>query len=130
MRRGWVSLVRLGVVILLLGGFAVGIAQLLPAVPAAQATASAQDDDDLGTVVQQMATTRQQASDRYARFNAALQRRVDQVTSAWHSVASTLGRMTLAEQIATALTLPVSLFGLANAPKGARILRRRLPTLS
>jgi hypothetical protein len=106
MRRGWLSFTRLGVVILLLCGFAVGIAQLLPAVPAAQATASAQDGDDLGTVVQQMATTRQRASDRYARFDAAIQRRIDQVTSAWHAVAATIGRMTLAEQIASGLALP------------------------
>jgi hypothetical protein len=126
MRPASLLLLRLAIVLVLLSGSLAGLAQLLPSVPDAQTAVAKRDDEDLGTVVEQMAAEREQAADRYARLSAAIQRRLDRLAAPWHRVGATVAAMSLAQRLAAVLGLALSLLSLRFLPFVPRPVRRRM----
>jgi hypothetical protein len=125
-RRLWLSLFRLGVLIVLICGFVGATAQLVPSVPAAQKAAQQSSDEDLGVVVDRMVKGQQAAADTYARTESAAQKRLDQLRAAWQRAASAVRDLSWLQRITGVLTLLATLFALRLAPLGVRLLRRRV----
>jgi hypothetical protein len=129
-RRAWISLVRLGFVVVLISGFAFATAQFLPSVQDAQTVAQQSADDDLGAVVDRMAAGQEQAADTYARTGSAAQRRLDQLQGAWQRVSLAIRSLTWLQRITAVLTLLLGVLTIRLTPFWLRVLRRRLLAIS
>jgi hypothetical protein len=129
-RRAWLSLVRLGVVVVLISGFVFTSAQLLPSVSDAQKVAQQPGDEDLGAVVDRMVTGRQQAADTYARSGSAAQRRLDRLQGAWETGSVAVRSLTWLQRFTAVLTLVLGVWIIRLIPFWARVLRRRILAIS